>query len=433
MKLFADKSISTKVLAGFGVVIFLLIGISIVSFVSLLEANRHFKDYRVLARQTVAEGRVQVNMLMTRIFAKNFVINPSLENIKGVEKRATTTLEMIEVARRLSTDTGFQLVLDNLSTDLESYLDHFEKVTEKQALRDTLVHETLNVIGPLMEKDLTAIMESAFTDGDTEGAYRAGMPMRNLLLARLYAGRFLIQNDQESFRRVTGEFLRTQQNLEALLNTLDDPKRLELAGKVGDEQRVYNRAFEDVYDVITSRNAIIHTQLDAIGPKVADSVEQLKLALKKEQDTLGPQAEVEIDQALTVVLVVCVVSIIAGALAAWLIGFGVSRQVRSMASTMKELADGNVDITITDQEGSKEIREMAAAVGVFRESMIKVHKHVEEQQAAAVEIKDAKEQAEQANRTKSERNGGVLEIVCQFFNMQCDAVRRIDYDRQVRL
>jgi signal transduction histidine kinase/DNA-binding response OmpR family regulator len=402
MKLFADKSISTKVLAGFGVVIFLLIGISIVSFVSLLEADRHFKDYRALARQTVAEGRVQANMLMTRIFAKNFVINPSLENIKGVEQRATTTLEMIEVARRLSTDTGFQLVLDNLSTDLESYLDHFEKVTEKQALRDTLVHETLNVIGPVMEKDLTAIMESAFTDGDTEGAYRAGMTMRNLLLARLYAGRFLIQNDQESFRRVTGEFLSMQQNLDALLNTLDDPKRLELASKVRDEQRVYNRAFEDVHDVITSRNAIIRTQLDAIGPKVADSVEQLKLALKKEQDSLGPKAEAEIDQALTVVLVVSVVSIIAGALAAWLIGFGVSRQVRSMASTMKELADGNVDITITDQEGSKEIREMAAAVGVFRESMIKVQKHVEEQQAAAVEIKAAKEQAEQANRTKSE-------------------------------
>ena len=45
---------------------------------------------------------------------------------------------------------------------------------------------------------------------------------------------------------------------------------------------------------------------------------------------------------------------------------------------------------------------MAVAVAVFRESMIKVQEHVEEQKAAAVEIKEAKELAERANRTKSE-------------------------------
>jgi signal transduction histidine kinase/CheY-like chemotaxis protein len=401
MKLLSNRSISTKVLAGFGLVILLLVGISIVSLISLTNADRHFKDYRALARQTVADGRVQANMLMTRIFAKNFVIDASPENIEGVEQRAKTTLEMIAQARELSKDTGFQLVLDNLDRELRDYLTQFKKVTEKQVHRDTLVHDTLNVIGPQMEKDLTAIMESAFADGDTEAAYRAGMTMRNLLLARLYAGRFLIQNDKTSFQRVGREFLSMQQNLDALLNNLEDPKRLELAGRVRDEQRMYDRAFEDVHDVITSRNAIIRTQLDAIGPKVAASVERLKLALKKEQDTLGPEAEAAINRTVGVVTVVSIVSIIAGALSAWLIGFGVSRQVRSMASTMKELAGGNMDVKITDQADSSEIREMAAAVRVFRENMIKVHKLADEQQAAAEEIKAAKEVAEQANQAKS--------------------------------
>jgi signal transduction histidine kinase/DNA-binding response OmpR family regulator len=402
MELFANKSISTKVLTGFGIVILLLVGISIVSLISLTDADRHFKDYRVLARQTVAAARVQANMLMTRIFAKNFVIDASSENIEGVEQRAKTTVEMIAQARELSSDAGFRLVLENLDRELRDYLVKFKTVTEKQALRDTLVHDDLNVIGPQMEKGLTAIMESAFADGDTEAAFRAGMAMRNLLLARLYAGRFLIQNDKESFQRVGREFLGMQQNLDALLNSLDDPKRLQLAGKVRDEQRAYSRSFEDVHDVITSRNAIIRNQLDAIGPKVADSVERLKLALKKEQDTLGPEAEAAIDRTVGVVLVVCLVSIIIGALSTWLIGFGVSRQMRSMAGTMKELASGNIEARMMDIGNSSEIREMAAAVTVFRENMIKVQNLVREQEAAAVEIKDAKEQAELANRTKSE-------------------------------
>ena len=40
-----------------------------------------------------------------------------------------------------------------------------EAVTAKQAQRDQLVNESLNVIGPRMERNLTAIMESAFEDG----------------------------------------------------------------------------------------------------------------------------------------------------------------------------------------------------------------------------------------------------------------------------
>lgn len=36
-------------------------------------------------------------------------------------------------------------------------------------------------------------------------AYRAGLTLRNTMLARLYANRFLIQNDDASYRRVIDE------------------------------------------------------------------------------------------------------------------------------------------------------------------------------------------------------------------------------------
>ena len=233
MNFFRSSSISTKVTLGFGVILFLLITISAVSLFSLWSADRHFKDYRGLARQTNANGRVQANMLMTRIYAKNFVINASPDNIGGVEQRARQTIEMIAQARKLTPDAGFQLILDNLDRELNDYLGHFEQVTAKQAQRDQLVFETLNIIGPQMERDLTDIMESAFADGDTEAAYRAGLTMRNLLLARLYAGRFLIQNDNTSFQRVGQEFLNMQQNLDLLLSLIhiSEPTRLRLKSR----------------------------------------------------------------------------------------------------------------------------------------------------------------------------------------------------------
>jgi signal transduction histidine kinase len=401
MRIFDKINISTKVITGFAVVVALLIIISVVSLIGLMGADRNFKDYRALARQTNAEGRVQANMLMTRIYAKNFVINASQDNIEGVEQRAKLTLEMITQARELTRDTGFQMIIDNLDRELNEYLAQFGKVTAKQQQRDVLVHDTLNVIGPQMEKDLTAIMESAFADNDIEAAYRAGMTMRNLLLARLYAGRFLIQNDNASFQRVGKEFLEMQQNLDSLVASLENPERQELASRVRDEQRTYARAFEDVHDVITSRNSIIRNQLDAIGPRVADQIEQLKLAIKNEQDTLGPLAEAEIDQAVKVVMVVSIASILFGALAAWLIGLGVSRQVRSMAGTMKAVAGGDMSIEIDTDHGSDEIREMAAAVQVFKASLVKVRELAEEQRLTAEELRVARDAADTANQSKS--------------------------------
>jgi signal transduction histidine kinase/DNA-binding response OmpR family regulator len=393
--------ISTKVFTGFALILALLTIIAVVSVTNLMGAQGYFKDYRSLARQTVADSRVQANMLMTRIFAKNFVIDANPENIAGVEARAKTTIEMIAEARELTADSGFQMLIDNLDSELKDYLARFEEVTAKQSQRDELVNNTLNVIGPQMEQNLTGIMESAFADGDAEAAYRAGTTMRHLLLARLYAGRFLIQNDNASFQRVGKEFLGMERSLDDLVDNLENPTRLELADKVREDQRLYDRAFEDVHDVITSRNQIIQNQLDVIGPKVADNIERLKLAIKKEQDTLGPEAEAAISQAVAITLTVSVLSLAIGVFAAWWIGFGISRPIRSMATAMRELADGDLEVKFPNDAPHDELREMAKAVQIFKTSMVTVRELAEQQKNAAEEVRVAKEAAEAANHAKS--------------------------------
>ena len=72
MRFFRSFNISTKVFLGFGCVLALLVVIATVGLFGLTGADDNFDRYRALARQTNAEGRVQANMLMTRIYAKNF-------------------------------------------------------------------------------------------------------------------------------------------------------------------------------------------------------------------------------------------------------------------------------------------------------------------------------------------------------------------------
>ena len=401
MNKLAGTRISTMVFFGFGAVVTLLLIVTTVSLVSLLRADSNFKQYRALARQTNAEGRVQANMLMTRLFAKDFVISANRDNIEGVRERAAATISMIEEARELAANDGYRLVIDGLARELNDYVAEFHNVTDKQAKRDELVQETLNVIGPQMEIGLTAIMESAYTDGSAETDFRAGMTLRNLLLARVYATRFLVQNDEASYRRVGLEFLAMEESLDALLDQLEDPTRRDQGEQVRADQRIYMRAFEDVYSLITSRNDIISNQLDKIGPRVATNIESLKLELKNDQDELGPRAEAEINNGVTIALIVSLLSIGIGIFSAWFIGSGISRPIKSMARAMRDLAGGNTDVDIRVSGGFAEVKDMGDAVRVFKANLIRVNRLAEKQRKAAVQIRLSKEAADAANQAKS--------------------------------
>ncbi|MBF0334685.1 MAG: Tar ligand binding domain-containing protein, partial [Alphaproteobacteria bacterium] len=75
MKALANIRVATKVYGGFGTVLALLVVVAVVAFFGLNGANDNFGDYRGLARQTNAAGRVQANMLETRLQVKNFIID----------------------------------------------------------------------------------------------------------------------------------------------------------------------------------------------------------------------------------------------------------------------------------------------------------------------------------------------------------------------
>ena len=93
-------------------------------------------------------------MLMTRLFAKDFVITKSRDNIDAVMERAERTIRMIAEARELAINPGYLLIIESLDQELEEYLSHFEKVTTYQEERDEIVHDVLNVVGPKMEQNL---------------------------------------------------------------------------------------------------------------------------------------------------------------------------------------------------------------------------------------------------------------------------------------
>tara|TARA_Y100001934_G_scaffold229778_1_gene277008 strand:- start:85 stop:468 length:384 start_codon:yes stop_codon:yes gene_type:complete len=125
-----NVNISARIYMGFACVLLLAVVIAFVGYNGLQNAEDTFGTYRKLARQTNADGRVQANMLMTRIFAKNFVIDANQSNIEGVEERAKQTLALIQENKNLAgEDSARQVLFEDLEESLQRYVATFGEVT----------------------------------------------------------------------------------------------------------------------------------------------------------------------------------------------------------------------------------------------------------------------------------------------------------------
>lgn len=358
--------IGSKIFGSFGLILLLLLAISVVGSWQLMQGESNFMRYRQTALQTNQAGRVQANLLEARMAVKNFIINASEANIKKVKERAAKTSAFNDELSAMIGDGHEKELVTEVGKHLQVYARSFEDVTRLQAERNKLVFNALDKAGPVMEKKLTAIMKSAHEDSDTEAAFRAGMVMRDLLLMRLYATKYLVSNEEAAFKRVVQEAEEMRSKHAVLMSSLQNPVRRKLAEEVLALRVQYMKAFDQVHDAIVKRNDIITNSLDKIGPTAAHKIETLKLDIKKEQDELGPRTVAAMEMAVQIMIIVCLVSLVLGMLAAWLIGNGISRPVVAITQAMKELAGGNLDAEVPGQDHKDEIGDMAAAVQVFR-------------------------------------------------------------------
>lgn len=384
--------VTLKIFGGFGIILLLLVVTGATGALNLSSGNDQFKRYRSIALQANQAGRVQANLLETRLAVKNFIINGSEDAIATVEKRAASTLDLAgRLGEMVDSDAKKQTVTV-ASEEMQAYIQAFGEVTALQEQRNKLVLGSLDVLGPQIERDLTAVMKSAHDDDDATAAYYAGNVQRNLLLMRLYSGKFLISNKQADFERAIKESEEFTANYETLIASLQNPERRELAQEAEQLFVQYVSAFNDVRETILQRNAIIAGTLDTVGPKVASEMEQLKLGVKKEQDSLGPKTTAALETAVTVTIAIVTVSILLGSLAAWFIGMGISKPINSITVSMKSLAEGDKTAEIPDQNRKDEVGLMAAAVQVFKENMIKADE-LSDREAKEAETREARSRA----------------------------------------
>jgi methyl-accepting chemotaxis protein len=300
--------------------------------------------------------------------------------VDHVEERGAAAIDLAETAKRFTASTENVQALTQIQDRFESYLNAFKTVIPLQANRDTGV-ATLDRVAPVTEAKLTRVMNSAYKAGDPEAAYRAGVALRHLLLARVYVTKYLVDNAQTDYARVQSELKAFQASASRLLASLETPERRGLAQAVAAGARAYQVAFDNVHAAIRSRNLVVTRKLGAIGPAIARDIENLKLAAKARQDDLGSKAVAQLAASRNLTLGLAALALLIGIAAAWLIGRDISRPVQAMTAAMRRLAERDMATEVPGTCRRDEVGRMAQAVAVFRDNMIKADELAQAQEA----------------------------------------------------
>jgi len=402
--------IGPKLYGGFGVVLALLIIIGVVAIIQLNSIGTTFSEYRGLARSANEIGRVQANMLETRMGVKDFIIDGDQAAIDTVNDRADKAREFIGTTKALVDNPEYEALLDEMLGEVNNYTEAFGEVTDLQDQRNAL-NEVFVETGPGIEQHLTDIMRSAFRDQDAEAAYLAGLVLRDLLLARLYAQKFLVDNLDASAERALQELSNFDEQIRNLDEALQNPRRRELMADATEAKARYTQAFVDVVEVIKTRNDIIANTLDVIGPRVADQVENFKLQVKNRQDTLGPQAVAAISNTIMITIVIAVIAVVLGGIAAYVIANGITKPIQAMTAVMQRLIDKDYTAQIPAQDHKDEVGDMAKSVQVFKESMEKADRLTAEQLEEARKREARATRIEELNNDFDQGVSGILEAV----------------------
>lgn len=288
----------------------LILVISVVASFRFYQSSGGFNTYRALALTSVATGRVQANILEARLAALKYIKNHDQQNITALNTRINSALTLIEDVLNSHIDDGHKGEFVSIERQLKQYQQGFQQVIRLVEQRNQLVKEKLDPAGLNMRKAVSNIMNRAATEDDLDVAISAGTLQQHLLLARLYASKFLTSNAQSDADRANTEFSTMMNMASKVEDQLMSSQQVANFREFQQSFEQYRSTFNQVVDTINARNDIISGTLDVMGASAARTIEEIKLATKGEQDTVGPEMVERFSSAQVVLVVLSVIVII---------------------------------------------------------------------------------------------------------------------------
>lgn len=412
-------TLSTQLNAAFSSVLALLVLVAFIAYFGLRGGYDNFVSYRDLARDTNLAGRIQANLLLVRIHALKYVEEQSPDMLSKFNDRLDNTRTFLNQAKSdIKKPERTRLVSESLPL-LASYTESFASMQTLLAQRDRLADTALYPNGLAARKALTSLITSARENGRSNLLYHLAVAQEHLLLARLYTNKYLLSGNAEHLQRAQQEV--NQRIDEALARVASEQLtagNTNLMNEMNVNLRRYRQAMNDLAQNSEQRARELHNGMNRIGPAIADKLEQIKLSVKRDQDTLGPMAQREAGNAVTWIAVVALLAVACAAAISWFMSRSIRRPIggepRDIANLVEKVAQGDLSQSAAN---GREMRGIYGSITRMRGSLNSVMSdlnHVGNQvNANAMQLAAVAEQTSHATQEQQHSTNQMASAITQ--------------------
>ena len=355
--MFQNMKLKMQLTVSFGLILALLVITSVIAYQGLANTYSGFVEYRGLAKDTNLAGRVQANMLTMRLSVLSFLNTRSPSAIEQFDQRREKMDTFLAEAKIEIQNPKRAPLVREAASEVSQYTNAFATVVSLFSERNKVVSKDLTPAGLAMRKANTDIINSAYKDGDPDAAFYASRVQEHLLLGRLYVTKYLVTNAEKDSSRALDELTNKMKiELEELDAQIENPTRRSLLASIRQNHQQYISAFKEVIEIIKKRNHLINNTLNKVGPSVANKIEEVKLSVKKDQDSLGPKVQDYAYNAEKLVSVMSVVALIIGVVIAFFMAKTIRKPIggepTEIANITNKIAEGNLsqNLQLTDND-----------------------------------------------------------------------------------
>jgi len=365
-------TLAQRLILGFSAILLLLVAIAVIAFKAINSSSQGFTAYRDMARSTIQSAKLRDNMLKVRMNVQSYMLSSGNQQLGPYKKQWADMQGLVSEGLSVIKDPDQLAIMKEVQTLTGEYDRYFKEVITLQGQRDKLVTEEINVLGAEAEEQLTAFIRLSREDFDADSAYQGSLALRDLLLLRLQAVKFLEDGTLAAADRYQERYQGLTASLQKVRNVVGSPQRLAILAKVENIAQAYDESFTRLKEVIWQRDTVFSEHLAPLGAQVADKVGQINALITAEQEALGPKLQAANDNAVRMVVIIGAAAVVVGTLMALLLIRCVLRQLGAdpavIVQVARSIAKGDLNITFRERKGGlmgvyADMREMVARIG----------------------------------------------------------------------
>ncbi len=378
LSIFTDRTIGTKIGAGFAVVLLVLAVSSILAWLAFGRASGAVDDYAGLVARSAIFRDIDLQVAQYRGHVREYVYSNDEATAAMAGKEGEELRQLIALGLAKVVNAERHGLLEDAAKQAAAYAANFERIHALNLEQAKVEADALNPAGQQLTDGFSGLLAAAAKTNNAD-VQRLGAEGRRLsLVARIEVSNRLGRHDEAASKAAEQQFTDLGPILAQLDTATKDGDLKATAKSAVSLTERYQAAFRRVASLDADQFGLVNGVMKQSGTALAAD------AIKAKDSNLADQAATErVAQSITgsgetMVMWLGLAGLAAGVVLAWLIGRGIARPVVAMCAAMRALAGGDKTIEIPSVGRKDEIGQMADTVAVFKTNMIEADRLREE-------------------------------------------------------